>query len=433
MPFETLGSVPRRIAVIGGGISGMAAAHLLADSDQVVLFEAEPRLGGHARTRMGGKRGDQAVDTGFIVFNKVNYPNLLGLFDRLDVPYVESSMSFGASVAGGKVEYGLASLDTLFAQRRNLASPRFLRMLRDIVHFNKNAAKVATDASLTIGGLLDRLGTGSWFRDYYITPFSGAIWSTPTRGILDFPAQALIRFFQNHHLLSAEGQHQWYTVKGGSIEYVRRLEQSLAARGVDIRLGAPVQAVRRDADSVFLRAHGGEWEMFDDVIFATHSDISLKLLADPSAAETAALGAVRYQPNQAILHRDPSVMPKSRKCWSSWVYVEPKTGASENKIDLTYWMNSLQPIPKDDPIFVTLNSNGGIRDDLIDDVVTFHHPVYDLAALAAQQTIRAMNGTRNTWFAGAWMRNGFHEDGFASAVDVVTAMRSAAGEKQLAA
>lgn len=426
MPFETLGSVPRRIAVIGGGISGMAAAHLLADQNSVVLFEAEGRLGGHARTKIAGKRGDQPVDTGFIVFNKVNYPNLLRLFDTLDVPYVESSMSFGASIAGGRIEYGLASLDAIFAQRKNIVSPRFLGMVKDIVLFNKNALNVV-QPGMTIRDLLATLGTGDWFRDYYITPFSGAIWSTPTAGILDFPAHALVRFFENHRLLDFEGQHQWYTVKGGSVEYVRRLQASLTQRGVDLRLGAAVAGVKREEGGVQIRAFGGEWELFDDVVFATHSDISLSLLADASPAERAALSSVRYQPNQAILHRDPSVMPKSRKCWSSWVYVEPKGGAS-GKIDLTYWMNSLQPIPQDDPIFVTLNSNGGIRDDLIDDVVTFDHPVYDNAAIAAQSTIRAMNGTNNTWFAGAWMRNGFHEDGFASAVDVVEAMKSRAKE-----
>ena len=427
MPFEIPGSLPRRIAVIGGGISGMAAAHLLADDQSVVLFESENRLGGHARTVIAGRNGDQPVDTGFIVFNKVNYPNLLGLFDRLEVPYVESNMSFGASIDGGRLEYGLASLDVIFAQRRNCLSPRFLGMLTDIMRFNKHAASVVRPG-MTIRDLLQTLGTGDWFRDYYITPFSGAIWSTPTMGILDFPAHALVRFFENHRLLDFEGQHQWYTVKGGSIEYVRRLQASLATRGVDIRLGAAVTAVQREAGGVMIRCHGGEWEMFDEVVFATHSDVSLRLLADATPDERAALGAVRYQPNQAILHRDPSVMPKNRKCWSSWAYVEPAGGGS-GKIDLTYWMNSLQPIPQDDPIFVTLNSNGGIDDRLIDDVVTFEHPVYDLAAIEAQDRIRAMNGTRNTWFAGAWMRNGFHEDGFASAVDVVEAMRSGARER----
>jgi uncharacterized protein len=421
MPFEIPGQAPRRIAVVGGGISGMAAAHLLAEQHSVVLYEAEPRLGGHARTVLAGKRGDQPVDTGFIVFNRVNYPHLVRLFEKLDVPVTESAMSFGASIDGGRIEYGLASLDTIFAQRRNILRPAFLRMIRDILHFNKHAEAQATDPSMTIRDLLAALGTGPAFRDHYITPFSGAIWSTPLSGILDFPAQALIRFFRNHALLGYEGQHQWYTVRGGSIEYVRRLQGAMQAEGVDIRLATPIAAVKREAGSVMVRAKGAEWELFDDVVFATHSDVTLRLLADPTPAETAALGAVKYQPNQAILHSDTAMMPKSRKVWSSWSYVEPKGGPGD-KIDLTYWMNSLQPIPQDDPLFITLNTDRRIDEKLIHDVNTFDHPVFDLAALAAQGTLRAMNGSLSTWFCGAWMRNGFHEDGFASAVDVVQAM-----------
>jgi predicted NAD/FAD-binding protein len=399
----------------------MAAAHLLSKSNSVVLYESEPRLGGHARTLIAGKRKDQPVDTGFIVFNRVNYPNLVRLFETLGVPTTPSSMSFGASIKGGRLEYGLASVDAIFAQRKNALDPRFLRMLSDIVHFNRNAEAVATDPTMTIGQLLGRLRTGSWFRDHYITPFSGAIWSTPTAGILDFPAQALVRFFRNHALLGYEGQHQWYTVQGGSIEYVRRLQSAMTAAGVDIRTGSPIAGVTRQAGSVLVRAEGGEWEMFDDVVFACHSDQALRLLADPTPHETQSLSAIRYQPNEAVLHADSSLMPRSRKVWSSWSYVEPKTGAGE-RIDLTYWMNSLQPIPQDDPLFVTLNTTRPIRDELIHDVTTFHHPVFDVAAFAAQDRIRMMNGTRNTWFCGAWMRNGFHEDGFASAVDVVEAL-----------
>jgi predicted NAD/FAD-binding protein len=208
MPFEILGPLPRRIAVIGGGISGMAAAHMLADRNAVVLFEAEPRLGGHARTVIAGKHGDQPVDTGFIVFNKVNYPHLLALFDKLQVPLAKSDMGFGASIRGGWLEYGLRNLDSLFAQRANAGSPRFLRLCRDILYFNKHAEAAAAGSSLTIGGLLEKLGTSAWFRDYYITPISGAIWSTPVQGILEFPAEALIRFFKNHALLGVTGQHQ---------------------------------------------------------------------------------------------------------------------------------------------------------------------------------------------------------------------------------
>ena len=432
MPFETRSPASRRIAVIGGGISGMAAAHLLASDNAVVLFEAEGRLGGHARTKLAGKRGDQPVDTGFIVYNNANYPHLVALFEKLAVPVVESNMTFGASINGGKLEYGLRSLGALFAQKRRIADPRFLRMLRDILRFNARAEQTSQNPNLTVGEFLRELGTGAWFRDYYILPLSGAIWSTPVQGILDFPAQALIRFFKNHALLSVTGQHQWYTVKGGSVEYVRRLQSALLTEGVDLRLGAAVATVKRQANGVLIRCEGAEWESFDDVIFATHSDDALRLLADPSHDEKRLLGAVGYQPNEAVLHADTTIMPKRKSVWASWVYTEP-AGPRPDRIDLTYWMNSLQPIPHDDPLFVTLNSNRPINDKLIHDVATFRHPVYDLAALAAQSGIRAMNGTRNTWFCGAWMKNGFHEDGFASAVDVAAGLRARETDEQLVA
>ncbi|MDT8857350.1 FAD-dependent oxidoreductase [Paracoccaceae bacterium Fryx2] len=426
MSFDMPNHASRRVAVIGAGISGMAAAWQLATDHAVVLFESEARLGGHARTVLAGKRGDQPVDTGFIVFNHVNYPHLVGLFDRLGVPTVKSDMSFGASIDGGRLEYSFKSLNTIFAQRRNIVNPRFLGMLRDVLRFNARARQAAQNPGLTVGELLRDLGTGDCFRDCYILPLSGAIWSTPTQGILDFPAQALITFFDNHALLSHTGQHQWYTVQGGSIEYVRRMQAAMVAQGVEIRTATPVAAVRRLETGVEVRAAGGEWEAFDEVIFATHSDVTLRLLADPTPQEQAALGAARYQENQAVLHSDTAIMPKLKAAWASWVYVEPE-GPPPARIDLTYWMNSLQPIPQDDPLFVTLNSNRPIREDKIHDVVTFHHPVYDLAAQGAREAVRGFNGARSTWFCGAWMRDGFHEDGFASAVDVVTAMRARSG------
>jgi uncharacterized protein len=422
MPLDPTAPLRRRIAVIGGGISGMSAAHMLSKHHSVVLFEAENRLGGHARTVIAGKRGDQPVDTGFIVFNRVNYPNLVRLFEDLDVPVADSDMSFAASIDGGRFEYGLRTLGTLFAQKRNALNPSYLRMLRDIWHFNANAARLVADhPDLTIGQFLEKLGTGAWFRDYYITPLSGAIWSTPTRGIVDFPAQAMIRFFENHALLSHKGQHQWFTVQRGSVQYVSRLQAAMLRAGVELRLGAPVAAITRNGGGVQVRAHGGDWENFDEVVLATHSDDSLALLADPSAQERAALGAVRYQPNEAVLHSDANTMPRHRNIWASWNYVEER-GKTHDRIDLTYWMNCLQPIPKDDPLFVTLNSTRTIRQDLIYDTTTFRHPVYDLAALRAQEQVRGFNGTNGTWFCGAWMKNGFHEDGIASAVDVVSAM-----------
>ncbi len=398
----------------------MGAAYHLARSQAVTLFEAEPRLGGHARTVVAGRHGDQPVDTGFIVFNYVNYPHLMRLFRDLDVPVAKSDMSFAASIGGGRIEYGLKSLSALFAQKSNLARPAFLRMVRDLVRFNGAAEALATDSSITLGEFMDQLGMGTWFRDYYLTPISGAIWSTPKEEIMDFPAQALVRFFRNHHLLQATGQHQWWTVQGGSIEYVTRLEQAMRRRGVDIRVAAPVDAVRRTPGGIEV-IRGGHPEPFDEVVFATHSDDSLRMLADPTPAETAALGAVRYQPNEAVLHADASAMPKRRVTWSSWNYAE-RPGHDGGPIDLTYWMNSLQPIPESDPLFVTLNSRAPIDERLVYDTATFRHPVYDLAALAAQGTIREINGDNSTWFCGAWMKNGFHEDGYASAIDVVEAI-----------
>jgi predicted NAD/FAD-binding protein len=442
MPFEalSLGDLPAyrspntatKIAVIGGGISGLGAAHMLGKTHRVTLFEAEPRLGGHARTKLAGKNGDQVVDTGFIVFNHANYPFLSALFEELGVPLVKSNMSFGASIDGGSLEYALTSLDALFAQRRNAFSPAFLGMVRDIFRFNRNAVRVAEDESLTIAEFLCLLGTGDWFRDHYLLPLSGAIWSTPTEKIMDFPAYAMIRFFKNHALLNTTGQHQWYTVDGGSIQYVSRLEAELRRLGVTLRLGAGVQSVRRAGGKAFVRVWGGEEEVFDHVIFATHSDDSLRLLSDPDPQEAAALGAIAYQPNDIVLHADTALMPKNRKTWASWVYTEDSAAPSD-RIDLTYWMNSLQPIPADDPMFVTLNTKRTIREELIYDQVTLRHPVYDLAALDAQRAVARFNGARSTWFCGAWMKNGFHEDGLSSAVDVVRALRAAEHRKAIAA
>lgn len=424
MPFETQSNTPKRIAVIGGGISGMASAHLLSKSHQVVLFEAEARLGGHARTVMAGKNGNQPVDTGFIVYNETNYPHLTQLFGELDVPVIESDMSFGASFKGGKLEYALHGVDSLFAQRSNLISPKYLKMIRDIQKFNAGAWDAADDPEISIGDFIAKMGLGDWFRDYYLLPFTGAIWSTPKAQMMDFPAQAMLRFMQNHALLDFSGHHQWYTVQGGSIEYVKRLSAKIASQGGEIRTGAPVKSVCRTSAQVEVTPVGGTAEAFDEVVFACHSDQALALLADPSEHEQRSLAAVRYQPNDAILHADSAMMPKRKKCWASWVYCEDANKTSE-KIDLTYWMNSLQPIPKNDPLFVTLNSTRDIREELIYDTTTFHHPVFDSAALKAQASIAKTNGMNRTWFCGAWMKNGFHEDGISSAYDVSLSLHTA--------
>jgi predicted NAD/FAD-binding protein len=417
MTFQKMPIRPKKIAVIGGGVSGLGAAYALSDTYQVTLFEAENRLGGHARTVFAGKNGQQPVDTGFIVFNYPNYPELSQLFSELNVPIAKSDMSFGASLKDGTIEYALRNFDAIFAQRKNVLNPRFVKMVWDINRFNTIGLTVADDESLTIGQFLQRLKTGDWFRDYYLLPLSGAIWSTPTEKILDFPAYAMLQFFKNHALLSRSGQHQWYTVKGGSREYVNRLENVLAQKQVEIRVKTPVASVTRHQTGVIVKTYSCEPQTFDEVVFATHSDDTLSLLSDPSKFEQRNLNCIKYQNNDVVLHSDVNVMPKLHKCWSSWVYTERKD-KNTDKIDLTYWMNSLQPIPLDDPLFVTLNSTHNIDQNQIYDQVTMRHPVYDAGVLSSQKDLSLNNGHNRTWFSGAWMKNGFHEDGLSSGLDV---------------
>ncbi len=416
MPFDETIRAPQRIAVVGGGISGLAAAWNLSSHHHVTLFEAAPRLGGHARTVIAGRDGDQPVDTGFIVFNYVNYPHLAAMFRQLDVPVTKSDMSFGVSLDGGRVEYALRNGNALFGQRRNLMDPRFHLMIRDILRFNAGAeAAVETAPELTIAELIDRMRLGARFRDHYIHPFCGAIWSTPDSDIGAFPARSLVRFMRNHGLLSRGQHHQWWTVEGGSIAYVERLAAALKRAGTDLRLGAPVSAIMRAGKTVRLRPEGGETEEFDQVVLAVHADQALVMLSDADGVERAALSAIRFQSNRAVLHADSGVMPRRRRCWSSWV---SRSSAEAPDVGVTYWMNRLQNIPEHDQLFVTLNPTCRIDPRSVYDETTFRHPVFDRAALKAQKRIAAMQGRSNTWFAGAWMRNGFHEDGFASAMRV---------------
>lgn len=416
MSFDIPIPIRRKIAIVGGGISGLAAAYLLADRHQVTLFEAEPSLGGHARTVMAGRNGDQPVDTGFIVFNYANYPHLTAMFRDLDVPVEKSDMSFGASIDGGRVEYGLRSLGALIAQRRNFARPGFYRMVRDILRFNAKAEALAASDDITINELVDELGLGSWFREYYLRPICGAIWSTGTDRVGDFPARTLVRFFRNHALMSTTGQHQWWTVSGGSREYVNRLQAHLDEKGCEIRTGTPVHRVMRSNGIVRIASERGV-ETYDDVIFACHSDQALRLIEAPTVDEIGILDNIQYQDNQAILHCDDRQMPRVRGCWSSWVY-QAESGVEAPGIGVTYWMNRLQNIPESDPLFVTLNPLKPIPEELIYDQKTFRHPVFNRAALMAQTRMGEIQGKNNTWFAGAYLRNGFHEDGFASAVRI---------------
>ncbi|WP_108859976.1 NAD(P)/FAD-dependent oxidoreductase [Ruegeria sp. Alg231-54] len=414
--FDEPRGARKKIAIVGAGISGLSAAYYLSEDNDVTIYEAEPRLGGHARTVMAGKNGDQPVDTGFIVFNYATYPNLTKLFDELNVPVTKSEMSFGATIDNGRLEYGLNNLRTLTAQKRNLMRPAYYKMISDILRFGKQAPEAAKNNDTTIGELIDELRLGHWFRHNYLMPMCGAIWSTPVEFIDRFPARSLVQFFQNHALLAGDRskQHQWWTVKGGSIEYVRRIEAALRARGCEIRVASPVQHVQRNELGVTVLSEG-QVDLYDEIILATHSDQSLAILGDSATPEEiAALSAIKYQPNKAVLHCDPGQMPKRRACWSSWTY-----RSQAGNVGVTYWMNRLQNIPDSDPMFVTLNVAADIPADKIYDVVEFAHPVFDQAALKAQGQIRDMQGQNKTWFAGAYNRHGFHEDGIASAMHVV--------------
>ena len=412
---------PQRVAIVGGGISGLATAYLLAPHHAVTLFEAAPTLGGHARTVVAGRNGDRPVDTGFIVFNYANYPHLTRMFRDLDLPVARSDMSFGATIDDGAIEYGLNDLRALTAQRRNLLRPGFARMVRDILRFNARAEALANDDGATVADLMDALRLGDWFRRFYLLPLCGAIWSTPPSEIRAFPARALVQFFRNHALLDTSGQHQWWTVDGGSREYVRRLERHLRGRGVALRTGTPVQGITRDARRIRVHSGAGPLPPFDQVVMACHPDQALRLLDRPTPQENAALSAIRFQTNRMILHRDPAQMPRRRAVWSSWVY-KADTRRPEPAIGVTYWMNRLQNIPDTDPLFVSLNPSRPVPDHLIYDQTDFRHPVFDTGALAAQRHLREIQGRNSTWFAGAYTRHGFHEDGFASAVRITRQM-----------
>ncbi len=406
----------RRIAVIGAGISGLGAAWVLSRNHDVVLFEAAERLGGHARTLIVGTRGREVpVDTGFIVFNRVNYPNLCRLFDRLGVPVRRSDMSFAVSVNGGAIEYGCRNVRAALAQPANATKPGFWRMFRDIAVFNRTAlAESSGDPDLTLAGLIRRQRLGSWFERYYLLPMSGAIWSTPRAQMLNFPAAVLARFFANHGLLSFTGHHRWWTVVGGSRNYVSRMAASMDAQ---VRLRTTVEAVTRGPNEVRVKAPGREAETFDSVVFACHADTALAILKDAGTAERRVLGRIPFRRNRIVLHTDSRLMPRRRACWSSWVYLA-KSQADEEQASVTYWMNSLQGIPSDTPLFATLNPSIPVHESRILDEHPFDHPHYDFSALAAQAQLPFIQGRANTWYCGAWTGMGFHEDGLASALRV---------------
>ena len=411
-----------RIAVVGSGISGLSCAYLLKSAHDVVVFEGEARPGGHSRTiQVARPGGTLPVDTGFIVYNEVNYPHLTKLFASLAVPTKPSDMSFGVRYGDGELEFCASSLQGLFAQRKNMVSPRYLRMLADIMRFFRSA-KLALDepGDPTLGEFIDRLAPGDWFKDRFLIPMGAAIWSTPPRQMLDFPAKTFVRFFDNHGLLSVNGHHPWRTVDGGSEQYVRRIIDRLGSK---VRTGDPVREVRAAQGGFEVVTAKGERERFDEVVLAAHADASLDILTDPSPEERRILGAFQFRDNEGVLHTDARLMPTAKAAWASWVYGASGPGAA-NDVSVTYWMNRLQSLPGDD-VFVSLNPDREIDPAKIVDRHVFRHPVFSREAVAAQAEIPSIQGRRGLWFCGAWQRNGFHEDGLWSAVRVAEAKGAA--------
>jgi predicted NAD/FAD-binding protein len=401
------------IAIIGSGISGMGAAALLHEKHDIVVYEKSATPGGHTRTLNIDYDGRKiAVDTGFIVFNHRNYPQLTALFKHHQVPTRKSNMTFGITVDDGKLEWGAENLNALFGQRGNICNLKFWRFLLDILRFNSGAVgAIAKNPGKTLGELISLMGLGDWFLKYYILPMGGAIWSCPLDVLVNFPADFFVRFFQSHGLLTVTQQPEWYTVTGGSAEYMKRLISPFESL---IRTSCAVTKVTRGENSVFVTDSKGQVSEYDHVVFSCHADEALESLQDASPDEIRILGKFRYQSNSAVLHRDVSVMPKQRRCWSSWVY-HPGTG---NDISVTYWMNQLQGIDDKYPIFVTLNPARPIDPQYVFDEHMFMHPIYTQETFAAQRELPDIQGKRNTWFCGAYHRNGFHEDGLQSAVNV---------------
>lgn len=406
---------PRRksIAVVGAGISGLGAAWALRNSHDVTVFEKRDRLGGHANTVDIDYDGTRiAVDTGFIVYNPLNYPNMMALFDELGVPWKPADMSFGFAL-GGDVEWSSNGLGGIFAQAGNLLRPSFLAMLRDLLRFNKEAPldlEAGRLRGLTLGAYLAGRGFGDRFLRNYLLPMGAAIWSADEDDMREYPAESFIRFFRNHRLMNLK-RPEWRTVDGGSREYVTRIAADLEDR---VKLADPAQAVRRTSSGVAILTATG-WHSFDEVILACHSDQARELLQDMDADEAELLGAIGYGANTAILHRDPTFMPARKAAHAAWNYVRDDDTAAAC---VTYDMNRLQGIDPKRPLYVTLNPERRPDPALTFGTFQYDHPQFNTAAVAAQRTFNRIQGVRHTWFAGAWLGYGFHEDGLRSGLRV---------------
>jgi len=402
---------PQKIAVIGSGISGLSCAWLLDHRHQVTLYEADARLGGHSNTV---EAAGMPVDTGFIVYNEANYPNLTALFEHLDVKTKVAEMSFGVSLDDGALEYGSAHPAAILAQPANLLKPRFWSMLSDLMRFYREAPRALETLKAqpcTLGELLDRGRYGRAFQDDHLLPQIGAIWSTSPAGARDYPAEALIRFFENHGLLKLVRRPQWRTVDGGSRAYVKRL-----AEGLDVRLSSPVVAVSRTNDGVLVRDASGHIERYDQVVIAAHADRALAMLAEPTRDERAVLGAFRYSQNVAVLHTDAALMPRRRAAWSAWNHIGRRD--DPNGFCVTYWMNMLQSLRRSPDLFVTLNPVRQPRPVTVLERIDYELPLFDTPALEAQRRLWSLQGEGGVWFCGAHFGAGFHEDGLQAGLAV---------------
>jgi predicted NAD/FAD-binding protein len=411
-----------KIAVVGSGIAGLGAAWLLSRQHEVVLFESESRAGGHTHTHrvaLGGR--DYAVDTGFIVFNPRNYPLFSRLLDELGVASQPTTMGFSVQDARIGLEYKATSLDALFCQRRNLLSPRFIGMVREILRFYREAPALLASAGPgpTLGEYLRERRHSALFTEDHIVPMASALWSSPSADILRFPARHLLRFMANHQMLEAGTRPAWRVVQGGSSSYVAALKRNWP---VELRLGCAVRALQRDADAAVLRTEAGE-ERFDQVVLACHGDQALALLSDASPQEREILGALRYQDNDTVLHTDARLLPRNRRAWAAWNAYIPATPGADCTV--SYCMNLLQSLDAPEPLVVSLNRGAEIDPGRIIARMRYAHPLQDHASVAAQARRGEINGVARTWYAGAYWGYGFHEDGLRSGVEVAAALGAA--------
>jgi predicted NAD/FAD-binding protein len=409
-----------KIAIIGSGISGLASAYFLSQKYDIKIYEKHHYLGGHSNTQIVDYDGKKIpVDTGFIVFNHQTYPNLKKFFELLKVDYKKSNMSFAVKFNNGELEYAGTNLLSVFAQKKNLFDLQFLRMLRDILFFNKKAEKILQekfDASYSLKQFLDDLKVKKYFRDFYLLPMSGAIWSCPLEKMLLYPAQSFVRFFKNHGLLTTSDQPQWYTVEGGSVEYVKKIAANFSDK---ISLNDFVLTVTKTENEKLLVKSEKSEEIFDKVVIAAHGDQALEMLPQANKEQISILSKFKYQKNLAVLHKDSSIMPKAKKAWASWVYAANSNSKNPNKnISVSYWMNNLQGIDEKYPLFVTLNPISEIKPEKVIATFIYEHPIFDSEAVLAQEEIKKIQGVDGIYFCGAYQKYGFHEDGLVSGLKV---------------